>query len=119
SVVSAGVLGSAPNADAHHHAPSLAFAPPATTGDGDVLEDFLARLGIIDPLRVVPRHVPDHVRTLAKRAAHRISANPLRKQLQLALDLGQALHVYANVHASTPAPTTCPQPTGGALRGNK
>src|SRR5690606_4140157 len=105
-------------ADSHHHAAGLPLAPTSTARNGDVLPNLLAGLRVVNRLRIAPGRVPDHVRSLAQCAAHGVISNTLRQQLQLALDLGQSLHVDANVHASTPAPTTCPMPMAEARRGN-
>src|SRR5690606_13517485 len=93
-------------------------ARPFPTRRLPIFVDRIAGLGVVNPPRVGPRRVSYHIRAFAQRAAHGVLPDALRQQLQLALDLGQALHVDANVHASTPAPTTCPTPMAEARRGN-
>src|SRR5690606_7015333 len=87
SVVAAGGLGSAPDADAHHYAATPPPPPAAATGDGDVLEYLLARLRVIHALGVDPRSVTDDVGALPQRTAHGVPPDPFWKEVQLALDV--------------------------------
>src|SRR5690606_3582652 len=103
---------------AHHRPTYSAFPLHPAVAYYDVLGDSPAWLRVVTPPGTGPSGIADHGRPPSPRAAHGVLSTTLRQQLQLALDLGQALHVDANVHASTPAPTTCPMPMAEARRGN-
>src|SRR5690606_13720327 len=93
AVVAGSGAGTATDADAHHGAAYALLASGAATGHGDVLPDHFPRLWVINPLRVRPAGIADHVTTLAQRASGGVSANPLGQQFELALQGVETLDV--------------------------
>src|SRR5690606_34430670 len=110
------VLRSAHHAHAHDRAAHLALHLPAAALGRDVLPNLLPRFRIIESLGVVACRVPDYVRALSQCATHGITAHPFRQLAQFGPDGVYAVDLSKVSHAATPAPTTCPMPTGGARR---
>src|SRR5690606_6158759 len=85
AVVARSGAGTATDAHAHHGAAYALLASGAATGHGDVLPDHFPRLWVIDPLRVRPDGIADHVSPLAQRAPGGVSADPLGEKGELSL----------------------------------